>query len=54
MFVGEVGNVGKAVILSVNGKLLRKGGEKRKVSQNPFRSEVVVQNFGGAALFSCF
>ena len=34
---------------------LRKGWEKRKVSQNPFRAQVVVQNFGGqlySAVFS--
>lgn len=54
MFVGEVGNVGKAVILSVNGKRPKKR-VREKVSQNPFRAQVVVQNFGGqlySAVFS--
>ena len=54
MFVGEVGNIGKAVILSVNGKGPKKRGREKKSVSEPFQGSGCSSKFRGAALFSCF
>ena len=55
MFVREVGNVGKAVILSVNGKRPKKRVREKKSVSEPFQGSGCSSKFRGqlySAVFS--